>query len=123
MHPATNVLGNSLASCSFDPVTGYHRDGSCANKSGESGIPVICCRLTDDFLDFLNENGSDLRTPLPRYHFPGLRAGDQWCIGAERWAAAVEAGCACPIVIEATHSSALDVVDLETLQQYAITAD
>ena len=33
-------------------------------------------------------------TTLHRYNFPGLRAGDKWCLCALRWREAMLAGCA-----------------------------
>jgi uncharacterized protein (DUF2237 family) len=58
---------------------------------------------------------------MPQYGFPGLRAGDQWCVCAARWAEALEAGMACPVVLEATHVSALEFVDLDDLKAHAFT--
>ena len=30
---ALNVLGNDLVPCSYDPVTGWYRDGCCHTRS------------------------------------------------------------------------------------------
>ena len=57
---------------------------------------------------------------MPQYGFPGLRAGDQWCVCAARWAEALEAGVACPVVLESTHLSALEFVDLDDLRAHAV---
>ncbi|HWL41588.1 MAG TPA: DUF2237 domain-containing protein [Ilumatobacter sp.] len=115
-----NVLGTELQPCSFDPLTGYYRTGCCENKGDDPGVHVICCRVTDDFLEFQREVGNDLITPLPQYGFPGLAAGDQWCVVAPRWVQALEAGRACPVVLESTHLSALEFADLADLQRHAI---
>lgn len=59
-------------------------------------------------------------TPRPEWDFPGLVPGDYWCVCVSRWAEAFDAGAACPIRLEATHSSALEFVDLADLQAHAI---
>lgn len=117
-----NVLGTELQSCSNDPVTGYYRSGCCENRGDDPGLHVICCRVDDDFLAFSKQSGNDLSTPMPQYGFPGLTAGDQWCVCADRWAEALRAGSACPVVLESTHVSALEYVDLADLRAHAVTA-
>lgn len=84
---------------------------------------VICCVVTDDFLEFSASCGNDLSTPMPIYGFPGLRDGDQWCVCASRWVEAYEAGRACKVVLAATHMSALEYVNLEVLKTHAIDAE
>jgi hypothetical protein len=59
---------------------------------------------------------------MPEYGFAGLMAGDQWCVCAARWAEALEAGRACPIVLESTHMSMLEFVDLDDLKRHAVAA-
>jgi uncharacterized protein (DUF2237 family) len=54
------------------------------------------------------------------YQFPGLVAGDRWCLCVERWKEALEADMAPAVVLAATHISALEFVDLEDLRAYAI---
>jgi uncharacterized protein (DUF2237 family) len=61
-------------------------------------------------------------TPAPQFGFPGLRPGDRWCLCADRWKEAVDAGYAPPVVLSATHAAALEVVTLEELQKHAIDA-
>jgi uncharacterized protein (DUF2237 family) len=41
------------------------------------------------------------------YEFPGLKAGDRWCLCADRWREAYDAGCAPDVVLEATHARML----------------
>jgi uncharacterized protein (DUF2237 family) len=118
----TNVLGTELAECSQDPVTGYYRTGCCENRGDDPGLHVICCRVTDDFLEFSAASGNDLITPRPEWGFGGLSDGDQWCVCATRWAEALQAGRACPVVLEATHISALEYVALADLKRHAIDA-
>ena len=80
----TNVLGGNLASCSHDPVTGYFRDGCCNTGPSDHGLHTVCAVMTDAFLAFSKDAGNDLSTPMPDYGFPGLKAGDQWCLCAAR---------------------------------------
>ena len=116
-----NVLGGELVPCSLDPLTGYYRTGCCENRGDDPGFHVVCCVVTDEFLEFSAAHGNDLSTPMPQYGFPGLRAGDQWCVCAARWAEALEAGAACAVVLEGTHLSALEFVDLDDLRAHAVT--
>lgn len=116
-----NVLGTELQPCSFDPRTGFYRTGCCENRGDDPGMHVICCRVTDDFLEFSKSRGNDLTTPMPQYGFDGLTAGDQWCVCASRWAEALASGHACEVVLEATHLSALEFVDLEQLRAHAVS--
>jgi len=117
-----NVLGTELMPCSQDPLTGYYRTGCCENRGDDPGLHVVCCLVTDDFLAFSSEAGNDLSTPMPQYGFAGLHDGDRWCLCAARWAEALEAGRACPVILESTHVSALEFVDLADLEAHAITA-
>ena len=61
-------------------------------------------------------------TPVPQYGFPGLQAGDRWCLCAARWREALGAGCAPQVVLEATHERALEICSLEDLQAHAAPA-
>lgn len=115
-----NVLGGALAPCCLDPMTGYFRDGSCRTGEDDHGSHTVCARMTEEFLVFSKARGNDLSTPLPAYGFPGLRPGDQWCVCAARWREAYEAGVAPPVVLEACHARALDVVTLGMLEQHAV---
>lgn len=118
-HDALNVLGEPLQACSFDPVTGFYRDGCCHTGPDDVGTHVVCARVTADFLAFSQAVGNDLSTPRPEWRFPGLRPGDRWCLCVRRWKEALTAGVAPPVILEATHASTLQFVDLETLQQHA----
>lgn len=119
MPTAKNVLGTDLETCSLSPVTGWFRDGCCRNGAGDTGLHLLCARVTAEFLAFSKTHGNDLSTPRPEWDFPGLQPGDQWCVCVERWKEAVEAGVAPPVVLAATHISTLEFVNLEDLQQYA----
>ena len=116
---AKNVLGEELVPCSFEPLTGYYRDGCCNTGGDDYGVHTVCAVMTDDFLAFSKSVGNDLSTPAPHFGFAGLRAGDRWCLCASRWAEAFEAGAAPKVVLAATHMSTLDFVSLSDLRQHA----
>ena len=116
---ARNVLGTALVPCSYDPLTGYYRDGCCHTDAHDHGSHVVCAKVTQAFLDFSLQKGNDLITPRPDYRFAGLKAGDRWCLCAMRWTEALEAGVAPPVVLECTHAKALEFVTLEQLQSCA----
>jgi hypothetical protein len=116
-----NVLGTALVPCSFDPLTGFFRDGCCNTDEDDFGTHVICARVTDEFLRFSLTLGNDLVSPRPEYNFPGLKPGDRWCLCALRWKEAYEADVAPRVVLESTHAKALDIVTLEELQTHAWT--
>ena len=120
MHPSVNVLGNELQECSKDPLTGWYRDGCCNTDSSDRGLHVVCCILTESFLEFAKSKGNDLITPHPEFGFPGLKDGDGWCVCATWYARAVEAGKGCPIFLKRTHQNTLDILPIETLKKFAI---
>lgn len=113
-----NVLGGELEPCGGDPVTGFYREGCCTTGPDDLGNHTVCAVVTKEFLEHQLSKGNDLVTPRPEYEFPGLQAGDRWCICAARWQEAYEAGLAPPVVLAATHARALEVVDLEALREY-----
>ena len=47
---ARNVLGGELLPCSYDPLTGYFRDGCCNTDDSDQGSHLICVRVTAEFL-------------------------------------------------------------------------
>lgn len=115
-----NVLGSPLRSCSTDPLTGYYRTGRCDTGPHDRGRHVVCAEMTEDFLQFTKSKGNDLSTPRPEWNFPGLEPGDRWCLCAQRWQEALEAGVAPPVLLEAIHEKALDVVPLDDLKAHAL---
>ena len=117
---ALNVLGQPLAPCSLDPLTGFYRDGCCNTGYDDTGIHTICVRVSREFLAFSKSRGNDLSTPAPEFGFAGLKPGDQWCLCAGRWREALEAGMAPPVVLAATHEETLAVVPLAALKRHAI---
>ncbi len=119
---AFNVLGTALVPCSYDPLTGYYRDGCCNTAEDDTGSHVVCVKVTAEFLAFSASRGNDLGTPRPEYRFRGLKPGDRWCLCALRWREALLAGMAPPVVLESTHERALDFVSLQALQARALDA-
>jgi len=115
-----NVLGTELAACSYDPLTGWLRDGCCQSDAHDQGSHLVCARMTDAFLQYSRSRGNDLVTPRPEHRFRGLRAGDRWCLCALRWREAWQAGVAPPVVLACTHQRALEFVTLEMLQASAL---
>ncbi len=120
MEAKLNVLGETLAPCSEEPMTGFFRDGCCNTAPEDLGRHVVCVRVTADFLEFSKSRGNDLSTPMPEFGFPGLKPGDQWCLCAARWQEALVAGKAPRVVLQATHAAALKVVKLTDLKAYAL---
>ncbi|MEM7660192.1 MAG: DUF2237 domain-containing protein [Bacteroidota bacterium] len=114
-----NVFGQSLKCCCKDPMTGFYRNGDCETGPEDRGSHVVCARMTEEFLAFTRSRGNDLSTPIPAYQFPGLKAGDGWCLCALRWKEALEAGVAPLVDLEATHEKALEYVRMEDLLAHA----
>ena len=117
--PALNVLGTVLSACSVAPLTGFYRNGCCATGPDDAGSHTVCAVMTDAFLALSRAAGNDLITPRPEFGFPGLRAGDRWCLCASRWQEALAAGAAPSVVLRATHQAALAYCRLEDLQAHA----
>lgn len=120
MTEARNVLGGKLETCCTSPMTGFYRDGKCNTGGGDEGAHVVCSQMTEEFLEFTKSRGNDLSTPVPAFDFPGLKPGDQWCLCAARWTEARDAGVAPPLILSATHASALEYASVEELKQHAL---
>ena len=117
---ALNVLGTALQACSFDPLTGFFRDGCCNTDAHDHGTHVVCAKVTADFLAYSLQRGNDLSTPRPEYGFAGLKPGDHWCLCAARFYQAHEEGAAPRVRLAATHIRTLDIVPLSILKEYAV---
>ena len=115
-----NVLGDPITSWSHNPVTGFFRDGCCNTGPFDQGSHTVCAIMTSAFLEFSKAAGNDLSTPRPEFGFPGLKAGDQWCLCAARWEQARQAGCAPKIRLAATNQASLAVCNLDDLKAHAI---
>ncbi|MFO1413240.1 MAG: DUF2237 domain-containing protein [Burkholderiales bacterium] len=116
---ALNVLGGALMPCGTRPLTGFYRNGCCDTGPEDTGIHTVCAVMTDAFLVFSRLAGNDLSTPQPQFGFPGLVAGDRWCLCAGRWREARDAGVAPPVVLAATHEETLAVIALDDLERHA----
>ncbi len=114
-----NIFGEALISCSTSPLTGFYRNGCCDTGKEDIGVHTVCVILSNSFLEFSKKQGNDLSTPLPQFGFPGLKAGDRWCLCAARWQEAFEAGFAPKVVLEASHEFSLNVVRMEDLISHA----
>jgi len=114
-----NVFGGELQACGTEPVTGFYRDGCCSSGPAEA-VHLVCAVVTAEFLEQQGSVGNDLITPVPEYGFPGLQPGDRWCVVAQRWLQAHDAGVAPPVVLASTNARALEVIDLAVLQPYAV---
>lgn len=104
-------------------MTGFYRDGKCNTGGGDFGAHVVCARVSAEFLQYTKARGNDLSTPVPMFNFPGLKPGDCWCLCASRWKEALDDGVAPPVVLSATHVSALEYVSLDELKQYAVDGE
>ena len=120
---ANNVLGTPLRACSMNPMTGFFRNGCCDTSSEDTGEHTVCILTTKDFLVFSQSVGNDLSTPRPEFDFPGLQAGDKWCLCLDRWIESEREGVAPQIFLEATHESVLEKVPLALLKKYDVLFD
>lgn len=120
METSNNVLGEPLVPCGYDPKTGFYRTGTCETGPQDVGAHVVCAQVTEAFLRFSKAKGNDLTTPMPQFGFPGLKPGDRWCLCALRWKEAFDADVAPPVILAATHESALRYVDISDLKEHAL---
>ncbi|AFL89884.1 hypothetical protein Terro_3673 [Terriglobus roseus DSM 18391] len=118
-----SVLGQPMQTCGCDPMTGFYRDGCCDTGPDDLGVHTVCCIVSEEFLAVSKHLGNDLSTPMPQYGFPGLKAGDRWCVCAARWLQVYQAGAGCPVVLEATHENTLRIVPFDVLLQHAVIPD
>lgn len=114
-----NVFGEPIKACSNNPLTGFYRTGCCDTGIEDTGNHTVCAVMTDEFLAFSKKRGNDLSTPIPQFRFPGLKAGDRWCLCVLRWKEAYEAGKAPRLVLEATNEKALNFVSMDQLLEHA----
>jgi len=118
MANAKNVLGKPLKLCCGNG--GYTREGFCYVPASDIGNHSVCVVMTTEFLQFSKQQGNDLSTPLPEYDFPGLKAGDRWCLCAARWQEAFIAKRAPKVILSATNQACLNIIALADLQRFAI---
>ena len=115
-----NILGTNLEVCSLNPITGFTRSGCCETGPEDRGQHTVCAEVTDEFLQFSKLQGNDLMTPRPEFNFTGLKPGDRWCLCASRWLEALQEGIAPPVLLEATHEKALEIIDLAELKYHQL---
>ena len=115
-----NVFGEDIEICSKETMTGYLRNVSCETLNDDVGSHTVCARVTDEFLRYSREKGTDLITPRPELDFPGLKEGDKWCVCAMRWLEALNDDVAPPILIRSTNILALEIIDIDLLKKYAV---
>ena len=120
-----NVFGKPLKMCCTNPMTGFKRNGFCETIREDYGTHTVCAVVTDVFLQQQKSLGNDLVTAHPGFSFPGLKAGDRWCLCALRWKQAKDAGIAPKIDLEATNTNTLKVLDitLDELKAFAIQSN
>ena len=106
--------------CCKDPLTGFYRDGHCNTGPNDLGTHTVCALMTDEFLEYSAAAGNDLSTPRPEFYFPGLVAGNRWCLCAMRWEQAHRAGKAPKLYLKATNIVTLRAIPLEILKPYAL---
>jgi uncharacterized protein (DUF2237 family) len=115
-----NILGTNLEVCSLNPITGFTRSGCCETGPEDLGQHTVCAEVTDEFLQFSKLQGNDLTAPRAEFNFTGLKPGDRWCLCASRWLEALEEGIAPPVILEATHEKALEIIDLAELKYHQL---
>nr|WP_314258959.1 DUF2237 domain-containing protein [uncultured Devosia sp.] len=115
-----NVLGEALQPCSSSPLTGFYRSGYCAAGPESAAVHLVCIQASDEFLAYSRSVGNDLSTAMPQFAFPGLLAGDRWCLVAQRWAQAHVAGKAPRVYLRSTNEAVLGFIPLEILRTYAL---
>tara|TARA_B100000809_G_scaffold255070_1_gene293120 strand:+ start:1777 stop:2154 length:378 start_codon:yes stop_codon:yes gene_type:complete len=117
---SVNVFGEKLLLCGDDPITGFFRDGVCNTCKDDMGSHTVCVEASQDFLEYSRFRGNDLTTPMPEYNFPGVKAGDSWCLCAARWLEAQKNNMAPRVHLTRTHIKALEIVPFELLKKYAV---
>ena len=120
MDGALNVLGEELLPCCTSPVTGFYRTGLCETGAEDIGNHSVCAKMTAEFLEYSRSKGNDLITARPEYGFPGLKAGDCWCLCASRWQEAFDDGFAPLVNLRSTHENALDACDFDALKSHGL---
>ena len=115
-----NIFNEPIEDCSHDPLTGFFRSGCCETSNQDVGNHTVCALMSNEFLEFSFNSGNDLINPVPEFNFPGLKEGDRWCLCANRWVEAYEAGVAPQIVSRATNIKALEIIPLENLKLFAV---
>ena len=114
----TNVLGEPLQECGCNPMTGWFVDGFCRADKSDFGQHIMCCVMTETYLKYSFAQGNNLIDPIPELDFPGLIAGNHWCLCLKRWQQAWQDGVAPPVILESTDCSALQIISADILYSY-----
>lgn len=120
MDEQLNVFGEPIGTCSDKPKTGFYRTGCCHTGPEDVGVHTVCVEVNEEFLRFSKSAGNDLSTPHPEFDFAGLQPGDRWCLCADRWKQAYDAGKAPRVVLGSTHIATLEIVDMADLKKLAL---
>ena len=115
-----NIFHESLEECSINPLTGFLRTGCCETNDNDQGTHTVCALMDKEFLQFSFNQGNDLITPMPEYNFLGLKPGDKWCLCANRWLEAFDAGVAPRIFAKATNLKTLDIISMDKIKKFAL---
>ena len=115
-----NIFNEPLEEGSNEPKTGFFRTGCCETDAQDIGTHTVCAIMDKEFLQFSLHQGNDLITPVEDFDFPGLKPGDRWCLCANRWLEAFEAGFAPHIIARATNIKTLDIIPLDKIKLFAI---
>ncbi len=115
-----NFFGEPLQACDRRHATGFRRNGCCEAALEDTGLHLVCAVMTEEFLHFSRGRGNDLSTPRPELQFPGLQPGDHWCLCAQRWMEAHQAGCAPMVLLSATHKEVRQLFPPDVLRRYAL---
>jgi len=123
--PATDIRGKPLEKCGPE-AGGMREDGYCVTDGSDSQSNVVCAEISDAFLRYTKQTGNDMMVPEPKKHFPGLRAGQKWCLCVHKWEEAYRAtkrlgrDVTPRIVAGATHPYALEYVDIDVLDSHSV---
>ena len=121
---AQNVLGGELQPCSYDPLTGWFRDGCCNTDSGDFGVHTVCGCDDGGVPRFLQVGrqrlvhstaGHGLRRPEARRPVVPVRL----TLGPKR----SRRGVAPPVVLESTHARTLEWASLSDLEEHRFTGN
>jgi len=109
-----NIDGGKLKPCSFNPMTGYYRDGYCRTGKDDLGSHTVCVKVTDEFLNFTKSKGNNLSI---------LEPGDKWCLCARGWEEANLEGKAPKMIRQSTNIKTLSIINNvdQEIDEYART--
>lgn len=119
MDESVNVMGEPLATCGEQPLTGFYRDGKCNTCDEDVGSHTVCIEASKEFLEYSRFKGNDLSTAAPQFDFDGVKPGNSWCLCAARWFEAYKDKMAPRVYLLRTHKRALEIVPIELLKEYA----